>query len=190
MIEQKWLGVSGEAETAPSVEPQQKEAVGKHDRSSLTATELEQIEMAARERETKAKKQVKEEAERTKGAEQELVGVKDQFSALKEPGEAGVCQGEDQPLTTIVAPPGSLGLIIFNMTESRGTVVKRVNAFNVLAEKISPGDSIIAIDGEGVSLMNACEIGTIMAIKSGLERKLTVPSNGISIGWRGECCRI
>ena len=44
----------------------------------------------------------------------------------------------------------------------------------VLADKISPGDRIIAIDGEDVSRMTVSEITTIMARKGDFERVLTV----------------
>ena len=76
---------------------------------------------------------------------------------------------------TVVAPPGKLcGIILANKADSKGTVVSGARTSSVLAEKISPGDCIIAIDGEDVSLMTVSEITTIMACKSGFERQLTV----------------
>jgi C-terminal processing protease CtpA/Prc len=73
-----------------------------------------------------------------------------------------------------MAPPGKLGIILANKADSKGTVVSGVRTSSVLAEKISPGDRIIAIDGEDVSRMTVSEITTIMARKSEFERSLTV----------------
>ena len=75
---------------------------------------------------------------------------------------------------TVVAPPGKLGIILANRTDSRGTVVSGVRTASVLATKVSPGDRIIAIDDEDVSQMNVKEITTIMARKSEFERVLTL----------------
>ena len=75
---------------------------------------------------------------------------------------------------TVMAPPGKLGIILANKADSRGTVVSGVRTSSVLAETISPGDRIVAIDGEDVSLMTVSEITTIMARKSEFERALTV----------------
>ena len=75
---------------------------------------------------------------------------------------------------TVMAPPGKLGIILANKADARGTVVSGVRTSSVLAEKISPGDRIVAIDGEDVSLMTVSEITTIMARKSDFERALTI----------------
>jgi hypothetical protein len=75
---------------------------------------------------------------------------------------------------TVVAPPGKLGIILANKADSKGTVVSGVRTSSVLAEKISPGDRIIAIDGEDVSRMTVSEITTIMSRKSDYERTLAV----------------
>lgn len=75
---------------------------------------------------------------------------------------------------SVVAPPGKLGIILANRTDSRGTVVSGVRTSSVLAEQVSPGDRIIAIDDEDVSQMNVKEITTIMARKSEFERVLTL----------------
>ena len=75
---------------------------------------------------------------------------------------------------TIQAPSGKLGIILANKADSKGTVVSGVRSSSVLSEKISPGDRIVAIDGEDVSLMTVSEITTIMARKSDFERTLTV----------------
>lgn len=83
---------------------------------------------------------------------------------------------------TVVAPPGKLGIILANKADSKGTVVSGVRTSSVLAEKISPGDRIIAIDGEDVSLMTVSEITTIMARKSDFERQLTVMTTPKHLG--------
>jgi hypothetical protein len=75
---------------------------------------------------------------------------------------------------TVVAPPGKLGIILANRTDLRGTVVSGVRTSSVLADQVSPGDRIIAIDGEDVSQMNVKEITTIMARKSEFERVLVL----------------
>mmetsp|Transcript_29433 Transcript_29433/g.80851 ORF Transcript_29433/g.80851 Transcript_29433/m.80851 type:complete len:790 (-) Transcript_29433:1402-3771(-) len=75
---------------------------------------------------------------------------------------------------TVMAPPGKLGIILANKADSKGTVVSGVRTSSVLAEKINPGDRIVAIDGEDVSLMTVSEITTIMARKADFERTLTV----------------
>ena len=76
--------------------------------------------------------------------------------------------------TTIVAPPGKLGIILANKADSKGTVVSGVRTSSVLVDRISPGDRIIAIDGEDVSRMTVSEITTIMSRKAEYERRLTV----------------
>jgi C-terminal processing protease CtpA/Prc len=75
---------------------------------------------------------------------------------------------------TVVAPPGKLGIILANRTDLRGTVVSGVRTSSILAEQVSPGDRIVAIDGEDVSQMNVKEITTIMARKSEFERVLVL----------------
>lgn len=75
---------------------------------------------------------------------------------------------------TVHAPPGKLGIILANKVDSRGTVVSGVRTTSVLAETISPGDRIVAIDGEDVSLMTVSEITTIMTRNAEFDRTLTV----------------
>jgi len=79
-----------------------------------------------------------------------------------------------QSKVSVIAPPGKLGIILANRTDSRGTVVSGVRTSSVLADKVSPGDRIIAIDDEDVSQMNVKEITTIMARKSEFERVLSL----------------
>ena len=75
---------------------------------------------------------------------------------------------------TVVTPPGKIGIILANKADTKGTVVSGVRTTSVLAEKVSPGDRIISIDGEDVSRMTVSEITTIMARKSEFERTLVV----------------
>jgi len=75
---------------------------------------------------------------------------------------------------TVVAPAGKLGIILANKTDAKGTVVSGVRTTSALADRISPGDRIIEIDGEDVSRMTVSEITSIMARKNDFERILTV----------------
>jgi hypothetical protein len=75
---------------------------------------------------------------------------------------------------TIQAPAGRLGIILANKADARGTVVSGVRSNSALVDRIMPGDRIVAIDGEDVSLMTVSEITTIMARKADFERTLTV----------------
>ena len=75
---------------------------------------------------------------------------------------------------TIQAPAGRLGIILANKADARGTVVSGVRSNSALVDRITPGDRIVAIDGEDVSLMTVSEITTIMARKGDFERTLTV----------------
>lgn len=75
---------------------------------------------------------------------------------------------------TVIAPPGKLGIILANRTDSHGTVVSGVRTSSVLAEQVSPGDRIIEIDDEDVSQMNVKEITTIMSRKCEFERVLVL----------------
>mmetsp|Transcript_18723 Transcript_18723/g.21485 ORF Transcript_18723/g.21485 Transcript_18723/m.21485 type:complete len:1029 (+) Transcript_18723:266-3352(+) len=90
--------------------------------------------------------------------------------------------------TTVVAPPGKLGIILANKADSKGTVVSGVRTSSVLVDRISPGDRIVAIDGEDVSRMTVSEITTIMSRKAEYERRLTVltiPKSAISSNSEG-----
>lgn len=75
---------------------------------------------------------------------------------------------------TVVAPAGKLGIILANKTDAKGTVVSGVRTTSALADRISPGDRIIEIDGEDVSRMAVSEITNIMARQNDFERVLTV----------------
>jgi len=75
---------------------------------------------------------------------------------------------------TVVAPAGKLGIILANKTDAKGTVVSGVRTTSALADRVSPGDRIIEIDGEDVSRMTVSEITSIMARKNDFERVLTV----------------
>jgi len=75
---------------------------------------------------------------------------------------------------SVVAPPGKLGIILANKADAQGTVVSGVRSSSALVNKISPGDRIIAIDGEDVSKMSVKEITIIMSRKAEYERNLTV----------------
>ena len=74
----------------------------------------------------------------------------------------------------VTAPPGKLGIILANKADSKGTVVSGVRTSSPLVERVTPGDRIIAIDGEDVSRMTVSEITTIMSRKAPYERNLTI----------------
>jgi len=75
---------------------------------------------------------------------------------------------------TVIAPPGKLGIILANKADAQGTVVSGVRSSSALVDKISPGDRIIAVDGEDVSHMTVSEITVMMSRKAEYERDLTV----------------
>ena len=79
-----------------------------------------------------------------------------------------------RPKTTVDAPPGKLGIILANRNDGKGTVVSGVRNTSVLFDQITPGDRIVAIDGEDVSRMSVTEITSIMARKADYDRRLTV----------------
>lgn len=95
-------------------------------------------------------------------------------STTSRPRVGGSSTAARRSRVTVTAPPGKLGIILANKADSRGTVVSGVRTSSVLADRISPGDRIVAIDGEDVSMMTVSEITTIMARKSEFERQLTV----------------
>ena len=72
----------------------------------------------------------------------------------------------------VVAPAVRLGIKL--QISSRGTIVSGVRTSSVLADRVSPGDRIVEIDGEDVSRMNVWEITTIMARKAESERVLSL----------------
>ena len=51
---------------------------------------------------------------------------------------------------SVIAPPGKLGVILTDKADSKGTVVSGVRTSSALADKVFPGDRIIAVDGEDV----------------------------------------
>jgi len=83
---------------------------------------------------------------------------------------------------TVIAPAGKLGIILANKTDAKGTVVSGVRTTSVLADRVSPGDRILAIDDEDVSKMTVSEITAIMARKSDFERALTVLTTAQDMG--------
>jgi hypothetical protein len=70
-------------------------------------------------------------------------------------------------------PPGKLGIMLTKYNNEAGAVVCRVFASSVMAEKISTGDRLVAVDGEDVSHMTLREIISTMARKDKFERSLT-----------------
>ena len=83
----------------------------------------------------------------------------------------------------VKAPPGKLGVILANRTDKPGTVVSDVRPSSPLHGKIFPGDRIVSIDGENVSMIPVSEITIIMARKAEFQRVLTVLTfkNGLKL---------
>jgi hypothetical protein len=73
----------------------------------------------------------------------------------------------------VLAPPGRLGIILANRTNSHTTVVSEVRGTSPLAGKIGVGDKIIAVDDENVSGKTVAEITKIMGKKVDAHRTLT-----------------
>ena len=85
------------------------------------------------------------------------------------------------PKTTIYnfsAPSGKLGLSFVDKKNSEGAVVSRISASSSLISRISPGDSIAAINGEDVSKMTAAEMRAALSRTAQGERTLTVIGGG------------
>lgn len=80
----------------------------------------------------------------------------------------------NQSRFTVTVPAGRLGVILANKRDGRGTVVSEVRLASVLYGKISPGDRILAVDGEDVSHFYLEEVTAIMSRKAGHERTLTI----------------
>lgn len=134
-----------------------------------------QLAMVNKNGENEVKKQLELDAQR-KGLKDGIsvgehsIGVSS-YASRKSYRKSGVPK---RAKTNVKAPPGKLGIILANRTDSKGTVVSGVRTTSVLADKIAPGDRIIAIDDEDVSRMTVPEITAIMARKSDFERILTV----------------
>lgn len=73
----------------------------------------------------------------------------------------------------VLAPPGRLGIILANRTNSHATIVSEVRETSPLAGKIGVGDKIIAVDDENVSGKTVAEITKLMAKKVDAHRTLT-----------------
>ena len=85
------------------------------------------------------------------------------------------------PKTTIYnfsAPSGKLGLSFVDKKNAEGAIVSRIRASSSLISRISPGDSIVAINGEDVSKMTAAEMKAALSLTAQGERTLTVIGGG------------
>ena len=79
------------------------------------------------------------------------------------------------------APPGKLGIAFLDKRGSEGTIVSRVRTSSSLVGIISPGDSIVAINGEDTSKMTACELRATLSHTAHVERTITVIGGGPAI---------
>lgn len=74
----------------------------------------------------------------------------------------------------VVVPPGKLGVVLANRNDGKGTVVSEVRTESSILGMLSPGDKLVAVDGEDVTGMVVSEITTMMALRSSQERRLTL----------------
>ena len=74
----------------------------------------------------------------------------------------------------VVVPKGKLGVILANRHDGNGTVVSEVREHSSLKGMLSPGDRLVAVDGEDVTGMLVSQITSLMASKADQERRLTV----------------
>jgi C-terminal processing protease CtpA/Prc len=75
-------------------------------------------------------------------------------------------------------PPGKLGVILANRHDGKGTIVMDVRNNSKLKGRLSPGDKLMAVDGQDVTEMVVSQITSLMASKAGQEqRRLTFISS-------------
>jgi hypothetical protein len=74
----------------------------------------------------------------------------------------------------VVVPPGKLGVILANRHDGKGTVISEIRDHSALKGMLSPGDKLVAVDGEDVTFMVVSQITSLMASKAEKERRLTV----------------
>jgi len=74
----------------------------------------------------------------------------------------------------VLVPPGKLGVILANRHDGNGTVISEVREHSALRGMLSPGDKLVAVDGEDVTGMVVSQITSLMASKAERERRLTV----------------
>jgi len=74
----------------------------------------------------------------------------------------------------IFAPPGKLGVVI-DTPDDGAPVVHAVKDSSVIADKITVGDKLVAVDDEDVRSMTAIKVSKLISRKSANpSRKLTV----------------
>jgi hypothetical protein len=74
-------------------------------------------------------------------------------------------------------PPGKLGVILANRHDGKGTIIMEVRENSSLKGRLSPGDKLMAVDGQDVTDMVVSQITSLMASKTGQERRLTFISS-------------
>jgi len=72
----------------------------------------------------------------------------------------------------VIVPPGKLGVVLANRHDGKGTVVSEVRHSSSLNGMLSPGDKLVAVDGEDVTGMVVSQITSLMS-SSSQERRLT-----------------
>ena len=79
-----------------------------------------------------------------------------------------------QKKLVVVAPPGTLGVILSNRKHGEGIIVAQIRQFSALHQRLSPGDLLIGVDDDDVTSMTVSEITELMASRADRERRLTV----------------
>ena len=74
----------------------------------------------------------------------------------------------------VIVPPGKLGLILANRNDGSGTVISAIRDHSTLKGTLSPGDKLVAVDGEDVTSMHASQITSLIVSKAERERRLTM----------------
>ena len=74
----------------------------------------------------------------------------------------------------VIVPPGKLGLILANRNDESGTVISAIRDHSTLKGTLSPGDKLVAVDGEDVTSMHASQITSLIVSKAERERRLTM----------------
>ncbi|KAL7565109.1 hypothetical protein ACA910_005117 [Epithemia clementina (nom. ined.)] len=74
----------------------------------------------------------------------------------------------------VVVPPGKLGIVLKNRHDGKGTVVADVLPSSSMYGVLTPGDKLVAINGEDVTKLVVSEITSLMQSKISQQRKLTI----------------
>ena len=74
----------------------------------------------------------------------------------------------------VVVPPGKLGVVLANRHDGNGAVVAEVNPGSSMTTVLTPGDKLVAVNGQDVTKLAISDITKIMAAEAEHQRKLTI----------------